>query len=466
MDMLNNSLEQFSAKLASAAPTPGGGGAAALAGALAVALGNMVGSLTVGKKKYADVEDRIKELNAASEELRGKLLAQMDEDAKAFEPLSKAYGIPKDAPGRDEELERCLHAAAEPPMNILRLSLCRCYGAGCHPLRGPQRGHQHPSHERPGLCGKDERRTRRPGGKICPDGRRGIPACLWRSEMSTVLKGKPTADALDLDTSKRVETLKAKGVTPTLAILRVGEREDDLAYERGALKRAEKNGVAVKQVLLPADVTQDELLAAIRSLNEDDAVHGVLMFRPLPKHLNENEACEALAPEKDVDGITRGSMASIYSGKGAGFAPCTAESCIEILKYNNVEMSGKRAVVIGRSLVIGKPVAMLLMANNATVTVCHSRTKDMPSVVKEADIVIACLGRAEMINKDYFVPGQVVLDVGINWSEEKNKLVGDVAFDEVEPIVDAITPVPGGVGSGTTAVLIRHVVEAAEKAAL
>ena len=189
------------------------------------------------------------------------------------------------------------------------------------------------------------------------------------------------------------------------------------------------------------------------------------MFRPLPKHLDENEACEALAPEKDVDGITRGSMASIYSGKGAGFAPCTAESCIEILKYNGVEMSGKRAVVIGRSLVIGKPVAMLLMANNATVTVCHSRTKDMPSVVKEADIVIACLGRAEMITADYFAPGQTVLDVGINWSEEKNKLVGDVAFDEVEPIVDAITPVPGGVGSGTTAVLIRHVVEAAEKAA-
>ena len=208
----------------------------------------------------------------------------------------------------------------------------------------------------------------------------------------------------------------------------------------------------MKQVILPDDVTQEALLAAINDLNEDDAVHGVLMFRPLPKHLNENEACEALAPEKDVDGITRGSMASIYSGKGAGFAPCTAESCIEILKYNNVEMSGKRAVVIGRSLVIGKPVAMLLMANNATVTVCHSRTKDMPSVVKEADIVIACLGRAEMITADYFTPGQIVLDVGINWSEEKNKLVGDVAFDVVEPIVDAITPVPCGVGSGTTAV--------------
>lgn len=282
--------------------------------------------------------------------------------------------------------------------------------------------------------------------------------------MSTVLRGKATADALDLDTSARVEKLKAAGITPCLAILRVGEREDDLAYERGALKRAEKNGVAVKQVLLPEDVTQEALLSAIEDLNKDTSVHGVLMFRPLPKHLDENEACEALAPEKDVDGITRGSMASIYAGKGAGFAPCTAESCIEILKFNGIDMSGKRAVVIGRSLVIGKPVAMLLMQNNATITVCHSRTKDMPSVVKEADIVIACLGRAEMINADYFKAGQVVLDVGINWSEEKNKLVGDVAFDEVEPIVEAITPVPGGVGSGTTAVLIRHVVEAAEQA--
>ena len=282
--------------------------------------------------------------------------------------------------------------------------------------------------------------------------------------MSNILKGKPVADALDLDTTARAEALKAKGITPCLAILRVGEREDDLAYERGALKRAEKNGVAVKQVVLPADVAQADLLAAIKDLNEDDAVHGVLLFRPLPKHLDENEACEALAPEKDVDGITRGSMATIYAGKGAGFAPCTAEGCIEVLKYNGIEMSGKRAVVIGRSLVIGKPVAMLLMANNATVTVCHSRTQDMPSVTKEADIVICALGRAEMIDGKYFREGQTVLDVGINWSEEKGKLVGDVLFDEAEPIVDAITPVPGGCGSATTAVLIRHVVEAAELA--
>ncbi|MBO4383475.1 MAG: bifunctional 5,10-methylenetetrahydrofolate dehydrogenase/5,10-methenyltetrahydrofolate cyclohydrolase [Clostridia bacterium] len=282
--------------------------------------------------------------------------------------------------------------------------------------------------------------------------------------MSNVLRGKAVADAMDVETTARVEALKAKGVEPCIGILRVGEREDDLAYERGALKRAEKNGVAVKQVLLPADASQADLLAAIKDLNEDSSVHGVLMFRPLPKQMDEAEACEALLPEKDLDGITRGSMASIYSGTGAGFAPCTAEGCIELLKYYGVEMSGKRAVVIGRSLVIGKPVAMLLMANNATVTVCHSRTQNMPDVVKEADIVICALGRGEMIDGKYFREGQTVLDVGINWSEEKGKLVGDVLFEEAEPIVEAITPVPGGCGSATTAVLIRHVVEAAEKA--
>ncbi len=281
--------------------------------------------------------------------------------------------------------------------------------------------------------------------------------------MSELWKGKPVADALDLETSARVEALKAKGVTPCLAILRVGEREDDLAYERGALKRTEKNGVAVKQVLLPADVSQEDLMAAIDDLNKDDSVHGVLMFRPLPKHLDEAAACEALLPEKDIDGLTRGSMATIYSGSGAGFAPCTAEACIAMLDHYGYDLKGKRAVVIGRSLVIGKPVAMLLMARHATVTVCHSRTADMPSVTKDADVVICALGRAEMITGDYFAPGQTVLDVGINWSEEKNKLVGDVAFDEAAEIVSNITPVPAGVGSVTTALLVRHVVEAAEK---
>lgn len=283
--------------------------------------------------------------------------------------------------------------------------------------------------------------------------------------MSEIWKGKPVADALDVDTSSRVKALKEKGITPTLAILRVGEREDDLAYERGALKRCEKNGVAVKKVVLPQDVSQEELVSAIHDLDDDSHVHGVLMFRPLPKSLDEAAACEELLPIKDVDGITRGSMATIYAGVGSGFAPCTAEACIALLKHYGVDISGKNAVVVGRSLVIGKPVAMLLMqkANNATVTVCHSRTKNLPEVIRGADIVIAAMGRPEILGADCFAPGQIVLDVGINWSETKNKLVGDVAFDDVKDIVDAITPVPAGVGSVTTAVLVRHVVEAAER---
>ena len=282
--------------------------------------------------------------------------------------------------------------------------------------------------------------------------------------MARLLLGKAVADAIDEKTIVKVEELKAKGIQPTLAILRVGEREDDLSYERGATKRCEKTGVAVKNVVLPLDVSQEVLMQTIEDLNKDNGVHGVLMFRPLPKTLDEKAACQALDPAKDVDGITSGSMASIYAGSGKGFAPCTAQAVIEMLKYYEVEMSGKKAAVIGRSLVIGKPVSMLLMNENATVTVCHSRTKDMPSIVKDADIVVAALGRAEMITANYFNPGQAVVDVGINWSQEKNRLVGDVAFDEVESIVDSISPVPRGVGSVTTAVLISHVVGAALQA--
>lgn len=283
--------------------------------------------------------------------------------------------------------------------------------------------------------------------------------------MSEIWKGKPVADTLDLETSSRAAALKEKGIIPTLAILRVGEREDDLAYERGALKRCAKNDIGVRQVVLPESVSQEDLISAIEDLNHDPSVHGVLMFRPLPKTLDETAACEALLPEKDVDGITRGSMATIYAGVGSGFAPCTAEACIALLRHYGVELSGKRAVVVGRSLVIGKPVAMLLMqkANNATVTVCHSRTNNLPEVIRGADIVIAAMGRAESLGADCFAPGQIVLDVGINWSEAKNKLVGDVDFDKVKDIVADITPVPAGVGSVTTAILVRHVVEAAER---
>ncbi|MDR3311305.1 MAG: bifunctional 5,10-methylenetetrahydrofolate dehydrogenase/5,10-methenyltetrahydrofolate cyclohydrolase [Oscillospiraceae bacterium] len=281
--------------------------------------------------------------------------------------------------------------------------------------------------------------------------------------MAGLLKGKDVADALNAKMSADVESLKANGVTPTLAIVRVGERPDDISYEKGATKRAETVGVAVKNVLLPQDVTQDALLSAILGLNADKSVHGVLLFRPLPKHLDEETIRNSLAPEKDVDGITDGSLVGVFTGNGRGYPPCTAQACMEILDYYGVDCKGKRAVVVGRSLVVGKPAAQMLLAKNATVTTCHTRTVDMPGVVKNAEIVIVAAGKAGAVTKDYVSDGQVIVDVGINVNAE-GKLCGDVAFDEVEQIVGAITPVPGGVGSVTTSVLVSHVVDAAKKA--
>ena len=256
--------------------------------------------------------------------------------------------------------------------------------------------------------------------------------------------------------------LKEKGVTPTLGIVRVGERGDDLSYERGAVKRCETLGVAYEKFLLPADCTQEELMAVIDQVNKNDAIHGVLIFRPLPKHLDEAAVIKALDPEKDVDGITDGSMVGVFAGTNQGFPPCTPQACMEILDYYNVDCTGKKAVVVGRSLVVGKPAAMMLIKKNATVTVCHTRTVDMPSVVKEADIVIVAAGRAGVVDASYVREGQIVIDVGINVNAE-GKLCGDVDYASVEPIVEAITPVPGGVGSVTTSVLIGHVVEAAKR---
>lgn len=283
--------------------------------------------------------------------------------------------------------------------------------------------------------------------------------------MAEIWKGAPVSASLTDELITRANTLKSRGVVPCLAILRVGERADDLAYERGALKRCEKIGVDARQFTLPADTTQKALMATITEINDDEKIHGCLMFRPLPKSLDEKAACAALDPKKDIDGITIGSLAKIYAGTGEGYAPCTAQSCMELLNHYGVDVTGKRIAVIGRSLVIGRPVAMLLLAANGTVTLCHSRTRNMPDIVREADIVVVAVGKAESIGAEYFHRGQIVLDVGINWSEAKQKLVGDVDYDHVVPIVDAITPVPAGVGSVTTAVLCKHVIEAAETAA-
>jgi methylenetetrahydrofolate dehydrogenase (NADP+)/methenyltetrahydrofolate cyclohydrolase len=280
--------------------------------------------------------------------------------------------------------------------------------------------------------------------------------------MAELLKGAAVVAALNEKMTAEITDLKAKGITPTLAILRVGERDDDISYEKGAMKRCETVGVAVKNVILPADVTQDVLLKNVDALNKDKSVHGVLIFRPLPKHLDEEAVRQALLPAKDIDGITDGSLAGVFTGNGNGFPPCTAQACMEILDFYKINCAGKRAVVIGRSLVVGKPAAIMLMGKNATVTVCHTKSVDMPSVARNAEILIVAAGKANAVTKEYLAPGQIVVDVGINMTED-GKLCGDVKFDDAEPIVGAITPVPGGVGTVTTSVLVSHVVEAAKK---
>lgn len=278
--------------------------------------------------------------------------------------------------------------------------------------------------------------------------------------MAKQLLGKEVTAAMNERIKAQVAELQERGITPTLGIIRVGEREDDLSYERGATKRCETLGVAYKKYLLPADVSEAALLQTIEEVNKDNQIHGVLLFRPLPKHLDEEKIINTLEPAKDVDGITDGSMVGVFAGKKQGFAPCTPQACMEILDHYRIDCTGKKAVIVGRSLVVGKPAAMMLLKKNATVTICHTKTVDMPAVVKEADIVIVAAGRAGVVDGSYLREGQTVIDVGINVNEE-GKLCGDVKYDEAEPIVDAITPVPGGVGSVTTSVLVGHVVEAA-----
>ena len=278
--------------------------------------------------------------------------------------------------------------------------------------------------------------------------------------MARQLLGKEVTAALNERIKADVATLNAKGVKPTLGIIRVGERPDDLSYERGATKRCETLGVEYTKYMLPADVSQEEPLKVIDEVNKDENIHGVLMFRPLPKHIDQTLVENALCAEKDVDCQTDASLGGVFTGKKVGFPPCTPQACMEILDHYGIDCTGKKAVVIGRSLVVGKPAAMMLIKKNATVTVCHTRTVDMPSVTREADILVVAAGRAGVVGADYVAPGQIVIDVGINVNEE-GKLCGDVDYAAVEPIVDAITPVPGGVGSVTTSVLVGHVVEAA-----
>ena len=289
--------------------------------------------------------------------------------------------------------------------------------------------------------------------------------------MAKKLLGKEVNEALVAALQKRTAALREKGVVPTLGIIRLGENPSDLSYEKGATKRAEEVGVAVKNFILPESTTKEELLDVIDQVNADASIHGVLLFRPLPKHLkaDQDEICNRLDPRKDVDSMTHMSNAGVFEGQDLGYAPCTPAACMEILDYYGIDCKGKNAVVIGRSLVVGKPAAMMLMAKNATVTVCHTRTVNTAQICRNADIIVSAAGVLNSLTKDFVREGQVVIDVSMNWNPEKitskgkGGMSGDCVFDEVEPIVEAITPVPGGVGAVTTSVLMKHVVEAAEK---
>ncbi len=282
--------------------------------------------------------------------------------------------------------------------------------------------------------------------------------------MADLLRGAPVAQALTEGLIASTRALAQRGATPTLAIVRVGERPDDLSYERAALRRAEGVGIATRRFTLPADCSQAELEAAIGEVNEDDTIHGCLMLRPLPPRLDEEAACAVLVPAKDVDCATVGSLAGVFAQRPWGFPPCTAEAVVRLLEHYGYALSGINVCVVGRSLVIGRPVSMMLQARDATVTMCHTKTRDLARRCREADVLVVAAGHPNTVCADAVRAGQIVVDVGMNWDEEAGKFVGDAAFDEVEPVVSALAPVPGGVGSVTTAVLCAHVVAAAERA--
>ncbi len=273
------------------------------------------------------------------------------------------------------------------------------------------------------------------------------------------LKGLPVAKAVNEQIAEEMKNFE--GRLPHLAIVRVGEKPDDIAYERGAVKKMEKVGFDCTQYTFPADITNEEFRKEFDKINEDDAIDGILLLRPLPKHIDEKAIEQCIDPAKDLDGISPANLAKVYAGDASGFAPCTAEAVIEMLDFAGIDMTGKRVTVVGRSLVIGKPVTMLLMKRNATVTVCHTRTVDMPSVCKNAEILVAAAGVAKMITADYVGKDAIVIDVGINVDAEGN-LCGDVDYDAMEGLASIATPVPGGVGSVTTSVLAKHLLRAAK----
>lgn len=272
------------------------------------------------------------------------------------------------------------------------------------------------------------------------------------------LRGKKVSDGIKEYVSKELETLS---FVPKLAIVRVGENPDDMSYERGATKKLKSFGLDVASYVFPQDISDEAFKKAFKDINEDDEVTGILLLRPLPRTINEKDIENMIDPKKDLDGISPINIAKVFAGDTTGFSPCTAEAVIEVLKAYDIELTGKRVTVVGRSMVVGKPVSMLLLKENATVTMTHTRTVDLKKTCSDAEIVIAAAGHAKMLNSDYCGQDAVMIDVGIN-VDENGKLCGDVDYATLDGKASAATPVPGGVGTVTTAVLAKHLIQAAK----
>ncbi|MDY6154129.1 MAG: tetrahydrofolate dehydrogenase/cyclohydrolase catalytic domain-containing protein [Terrisporobacter sp.] len=281
--------------------------------------------------------------------------------------------------------------------------------------------------------------------------------------MGEIIKGKPVGDALSEVLKGECEALVKDGIQPKLAILRVGAKPNDLSYEKGALKKCDTIGIKAEVTELPEGTTQEEYIEALEKLNKDSSVHGILTFRPLPKGIDEEVIKNVIAPEKDVDCFSPMNTAKLMEGDKTGFPPCTPTAVVEILKHYNVPLKGAKVVVLGRSMVVGKPVSMLLLGENATVTICHSKTQDLQKVCADADVLVAGVGRARMVTADYVKEGAVVIDVGINAKPEGGGICGDVDTDDVVGKASMVTPVPAGVGSVTTSILAKHVIKACKQ---
>lgn len=272
-----------------------------------------------------------------------------------------------------------------------------------------------------------------------------------------LLYGADTANVIKEEIESMLKSLN--GYTPTLGIVRIGANPADLSYEKGAIKKMESLSLNTKVFEFDESISSDEFLDEFKKINADKNIDGILLFRPLPKHIDEKKVIDALDEKKDLDGISYKNIAKIFAGEKDGFAPCTAKAVMKIIESNNIELEGKNVVVVGRSMVIGKPVAMMALSKNATVTICHSKTKNLKEVCKNADVLIVAVGRAKMINEEYIGDNAVVIDVGINFVD--GKLCGDVDLSNVVNAAMA-TPVPKGVGAVTTSVLAEHLLIAAK----